>query len=84
LVAGKVAVPIIGGLRFVYRIGTNEIATEVSAMMCGDCGLVRLQAQDPEIIRRAERAGRFGSTRRLKRPTLRKVAGSDDSTEGTG
>jgi hypothetical protein len=79
LIEGRIAVPVLGSLRFVYRIGTNEIGTEVSAMMCGSCGLVRLQAKDPELIRRAERAGRLGSTRRFKR-----AAGSDAPTDRTG
>ena len=57
---GKIAVPIVGSLRFVYRLGTNEVATEVAARMCGDCGAVQLRARDPEAIVRAQRAAAQG------------------------
>jgi hypothetical protein len=63
LVAGRIAVPIVGSLRFVYRLGTNEVATEVAAQLCGDCGRVRLQAKDPELIVRAVRASTRTSPR---------------------
>ena len=53
---GRIAVPIVGSLRFVYRLGTNEVTTEVAARMCGDCGAVELRARDPEAIVRAQRA----------------------------
>jgi hypothetical protein len=53
---GRVSIPIVGGLRFVYRLGTNEVATEVAARMCGDCGHVQLRARQPDLIRRAEQA----------------------------
>ena len=53
---GRVAMPIVGGLRFSYRLGTNEVATEVAARMCGDCGYISLRALHPDRIRRAERA----------------------------
>jgi hypothetical protein len=56
--AGKIAVPIVGSLRFVYRLGTTEVATEVAADMCVSCGHVRLRARDPKMIDRARRAGR--------------------------
>jgi hypothetical protein len=59
-VDGRIAVPIVGALRFVYRLGTNEVATEVSARMCGDCGAVELRARDPETIVRAQRAAAQG------------------------
>jgi hypothetical protein len=48
--------PLIGSLRFVYRLGTNDVAAEVLAQMCTDCGHVRLRARDPEMICRAEQA----------------------------
>jgi Zn-finger nucleic acid-binding protein len=53
---GRIAVPIVGSLRFTYRLGTTEVATEVAARMCGECGAVQLRARDPEAIVRAERA----------------------------
>ena len=52
--------PIVGSLRFVYRLGTNEVTTEVSARMCGACGAVELRARDPEAIVRAQRAAAHG------------------------
>ena len=53
---GRVAIPIVGSLRFVYRLGTNEVATEVTARMCKDCGHLELRARDPDLIRRADQA----------------------------
>jgi hypothetical protein len=53
---GRVSIPIVGSLRFVYRLGTNEVATEVTARMCKDCGHVELQGREPDLIRRAEQA----------------------------
>ena len=53
---GRVAIPIVGSLRFVYRLGTNEVATEVAARMCKDCGYVELRGREPDLISRAERA----------------------------
>lgn len=53
---GRIAVPIVGSLRFVYRLGTNEVTTEVAARICGECGAVELRARDPEAIVRAQRA----------------------------
>jgi hypothetical protein len=53
---GRIAIPIVGSLRFVYRLGTNEVATEVIARMCKDCGHLELRARDPDLIRRAEEA----------------------------
>jgi hypothetical protein len=55
-IEGRMAMPLIGSLRFVYRLGTNDVAAEVLAQMCTDCGHVRLRARDPELIRRAEQA----------------------------
>lgn len=57
---GRVAMPIVGSLRFVYRLGTNEVATEVAARMCEGCGAVELRARDPESIVRAHRAAAQG------------------------
>jgi Zn-finger nucleic acid-binding protein len=62
-VDGRIALPIVGALRFVYRLGTTEVATEVAAQMCEDCGTVRLQARDPEAIVRAQRAAAQGRTK---------------------
>jgi hypothetical protein len=56
-IEGRVAMPLVGSLRFVYRLGTNDVAAEVLAQMCTDCGHVALRARDPELIRRAEHAG---------------------------
>jgi len=55
-IEGRMAMPLVGSLRFVYRLGTNDVAAEVRAQMCTDCGHVRLRARDPEMIRRAEYA----------------------------
>jgi hypothetical protein len=55
-IEGRMSMPLIGSLRFVYRLGTNDVAAEVLAQMCTDCGHVRLRARDPEPIRRAEHA----------------------------
>jgi hypothetical protein len=65
LIDGRVAIPIVGALRFVYRLGTNEVATEVLAQMCRDCGHVALRGRDPDLISRAQRAWA------LARPTRR-------------
>jgi hypothetical protein len=53
---GRVAIPIVGSLRFVYRLGTTEVATEVVARMCQNCGHVQLRARNPELIGRADQA----------------------------
>jgi hypothetical protein len=55
-IEGRMAMPLIGSLRFVYRLGMNDVAAEVLAQMYTDCGHVRLRARDPELIRRAEHA----------------------------
>jgi Zn-finger nucleic acid-binding protein len=57
---GRIAVPIVGSLRFAYRLGTTEVTTEVAARMCETCGTVQLQARDPESIVRAQRAAAHG------------------------
>jgi Zn-finger nucleic acid-binding protein len=59
-VDGRIAVPIVGSLRFSYRLGTTEVTTEVAARMCEGCGTVQLRASDPEAIVRAKRAGAQG------------------------
>ncbi len=56
LIGGRLAIPIVGSLRFVYRLGTHEVATEVAGRMCTDCGHVQLTARDPAMISRAVRA----------------------------
>jgi hypothetical protein len=61
-VDGRLAVPVVGSLRFSYRLGTNDVTTEVAARMCGDCGHVGLRARDPEMIVRARRAAEQGRT----------------------
>jgi hypothetical protein len=53
---GRIAIPVVGSLRFVYRLGTNDVTAEVFAKMCMDCGHVRIRAGEPEPIRRAEHA----------------------------
>jgi hypothetical protein len=55
-IEGRMAMPLVGSLRVVYRLGMNDVAAEVLAQMCTDCGHVRLRARDPELIRRAEHA----------------------------
>jgi hypothetical protein len=54
--------PIFGGLRFVYRLGTNDVTTEVTARMCARCGHVDLIARDPETIVRAREAAQQART----------------------
>ena len=61
-VDGRLAVPVVGALRFSYRLGTNDVTTEVAARMCADCGHVGLRARDPEMIVRARRAAEQGRT----------------------
>jgi hypothetical protein len=68
---GRIAVPIVGALRFVYRLGTNEITTEVAASLCEDCGHVELRARNPELIGRARRAAAQGTTRQRSRQARR-------------
>lgn len=58
LVEGSMALPVLGAPRFAYRLGTTEVTTEVAALMCVDCGTVRLRARDPGRIRGAAAAGR--------------------------
>jgi hypothetical protein len=60
--AGRVAVPVLGALRFVCRVGTTEVGTEVAARLCGDCGRIDLRATDPDVIRRAQHAAKLGRT----------------------
>lgn len=57
LVEGSMALPVLGAPRFAYRLGTTEVTTEVAALMCVDCGTVRLRARDPARIRSAAAAG---------------------------
>lgn len=66
---GRIAIPIVGSLRFVYRLGTNEVATEVTARMCKDCGHLELRGRNPDLISRAEKASTQG--RPLQRWALR-------------
>jgi len=70
-VDGRIAVPIVGALRFVYRLGTNEVATEVAARMCQECGHVDLRARNPEVIVRAQQAAAQGRTRPRWTPRAR-------------
>jgi hypothetical protein len=66
---GRIAVPVVGSLRFVYRLGINEVATEVAARMCASCGHVNLRAKDPALIDRARRAA--AQARPMQRWALR-------------
>jgi hypothetical protein len=81
---GRVAMPLVGSLRFVYRLGTNDVAAEVVAQMCTECGHVRLRARDPEPIRRAEYAATH--SRSMNRWDLRapRVPGGYRSRHGQG
>ena len=49
---GRIAVPIVGSLRFVYRLGTNEVTTEVAARMCGCGRATRRPSSGPSERRR--------------------------------
>ncbi|WP_133412056.1 hypothetical protein [Vallicoccus soli] len=53
---------VLGSPRFVVRVGTTEVATEVDAAMCGECGLVQLRGRDPAAVRTARRAAGLGRT----------------------
>ncbi|MBO8191559.1 hypothetical protein ITI46_07615 [Streptomyces oryzae] len=77
LVAGSMALPLLGSPRFACRLGTTEVTTEVMAFMCSGCGTVRLRGRHPERIRNATAA------RKARRQSLRlpRVA---DSTEARG
>ena len=55
-VDGRIAMPLVGALRFAFRLGTTDVTTEVTARMCEDCGHVDLVARDPDTIVRARRA----------------------------
>jgi hypothetical protein len=66
---GRIAVPVVGSLRFVYRLGTYEAATEVVARMCKECGYVHLRGHDPRLIDRAQQAAAHG--RAVQRWALR-------------
>ncbi len=56
------AVAVLGAPRFVVRIGTTEVATEVGATLCGECGLVQLKGRDPAGVRTARLAAGLGRT----------------------
>ena len=73
---GRIAMPVVGSLRFVYRLGTNDVAAEVRAQMCPDCGHVRLRARDPEMICRAEQA--VTHSRSVNRWDMRAKRGSEE------
>lgn len=53
LVEGSMALPLLGSPRFAYRLGTTEVTTEVAALMCLNCGTVRLRGRNPDRIRNA-------------------------------
>lgn len=53
LVEGSMALPLLGSPRFAYRLGTTEVTTEVAALMCLECGTVRLRGRNPDRIRNA-------------------------------
>jgi hypothetical protein len=65
LVEGSMALPLLGSPRFAYRLGTTEVTTEVAALMCVDCGTVRLRARDPGRIRSAAAAREARPSSRL-------------------
>jgi hypothetical protein len=81
---GRMAMPLVGSLRFVYRLGTNDVAAEVRAQMCTGCGHVRLRARDPEPIRRAEYAATHSRSVNRWDMTAQRVAGAYRSRHGTG
>ena len=76
-VDGRIAVPIVGSLRFVFRLGTNEVTTEVGAQMCESCGHVELRAQNPDVIARARRAAAQGRTLQRWGPLARPRRGEE-------
>ena len=81
-VDGRIAVPIVGSLRFTYRLGTTEVATEVAARLCQECGHVDLRARDPQLIARAQQASTRGRTRWPLRP--HRDGGEHDPGHGEG
>ena len=81
LLDGNIAMPVLGGLRFVLRVGTGEAATEVAAQMCAQCGEVTLRGRDPARIVQAQRAAKLGKTSPQWR-VPRKAAPPDDDAPG--
>jgi hypothetical protein len=81
---GRIAVPIVGSLRFVYRLGTNEVATEVAAKMCKDCGHVSLRAREPDLIGRAQEAAAQGPAAQRWPLRAQRPAGEYRSRYGQG
>jgi hypothetical protein len=59
LIAGAFVLPILGRAKFAYDLRGRSIETDVDARMCSDCGLLTLNAEDPERIRRAYKAERY-------------------------
>ena len=62
MIEGSMAVTVLGSPRFVVRVATTEVATEVAAAMCAACGLIQLRARDPVAIRTARAAAGLGRT----------------------
>lgn len=56
LIIGTVAFPFLGTPRFAYRLKTVDVAVDLTARLCVDCGCVVLRAQDAEPIRQARAA----------------------------
>jgi hypothetical protein len=58
LIAGTVALPVVGQAKFAYRLpGIPAIETEIDGTMCAQCGAIAFMARDPERIRAAHAAG---------------------------
>lgn len=56
MVAGEIALPMLGTARFAYRVGGVSVETELDGAMCADCGAVVFHARNPERIGRAHRS----------------------------
>jgi len=58
LIAGTVALPVVGQAKFAYRLpGIPSIETEIDGTMCTKCGAIAFIARDPQRIRAAHAAG---------------------------
>jgi hypothetical protein len=57
LIAGTVALPVVGQAKFAYRLpGVPAIETEIDGTMCAQCGAIAFTARDPARIRAAHAA----------------------------
>lgn len=58
VIAGTLALPMLGRARFAYSLRGRSVETELDSRMCVRCGAITFTAKDPERIRRAAAASR--------------------------